>query len=586
VQLPPLRIAGTAFTTLLDSEGRPAQADRLEARRRALTELFEASRPDVVVTELFPFGRRVLAPEFMPLLERAAAADWRPLVLVSVRDILVAPSKPTGVPETHARLRRFYDAVLVHGDPELIPLDVTWPVDETLRGLIRYTGYVDDGRPAAGGGGDARGDIVVSGGSSAASLPLYRAAISAAALVAERRWRIPVGGGVSPADLASLAEGSGTNVVVERARPDFRELIGRAAASVSQAGYNTVVDLLRAGTPAVLVPFEGGRETEQRLRAERLSERGIAVVLPEADLTSENLATCVRKALSAARPTPPSIRLDGAEQSVAIIEELAAAPRRRPLGKAADDGRSWAILDEALRRLADSGRTVRLWWRDDDAVTVTPELERLLALARRFDFPLGLAAVPAKAERALFERLAREPRVRVLVHGLAHKNHAPPSEKKAEFGPHRPIERLAEEAAEALRRARAVFDGCLLPVFVPPWNRIAAELVPMLPANGYRGLSGAGEASLADGLALRQVNTQVDPVDWQGGRGLRSREMILADVAGAIHDRIERDASRPIGLLTHHLVHDEPTWVFCEALLSRLARAPNLRFEGPDAVFC
>ncbi|MET7248321.1 glycosyltransferase, partial [Methylobacterium sp. EM32] len=320
VQLPPVRITGTAFTALLDPEGAPVTAERLAARRDMLLAAFAEAAPDAVITELYPFGRRVLAPEFEALVKAMRAASPRPLLLASIRDILATPSRPERIAATHARLHT-YDAVLVHGDPAFLPLDTSWPVDEGVARRLRYTGYVDEAEvpPAPDG---PRAGIVVSGGSSAAGLPLQEAAVAAAFLTPGLSWRILVGRAVPEPAFAALAAAAPGNAVVERARPDFRALLARAALSVSQAGYNTVLDLLQGGGPALLVPFEAGHETEQRLRAETLAVHGLARVLPESELTAERLAAAVLA-------TPPpgvghAIARDGARRSVAIVEAMLA----------------------------------------------------------------------------------------------------------------------------------------------------------------------------------------------------------------------------------------------------------------------
>ena len=180
VQLPPVRIKGTAFTTLLDPEGAPVTAGRLTARRDALLAAFAEAGPDAVVTELYPFGRRVLAPEFEALAEAVGAASPRPLLLASIRDVLAAPSRPERIAATRTRLAA-YDAVLVHGDPAFLPLDASWPVDGEVARLLRYTGYVDEAEATPSPDGPRAG-IVVSGGSSSAGLPLQEAAMAAAPL--------------------------------------------------------------------------------------------------------------------------------------------------------------------------------------------------------------------------------------------------------------------------------------------------------------------------------------------------------------------------------------------------------------------
>ncbi|HEX8167675.1 MAG TPA: glycosyltransferase [Beijerinckiaceae bacterium] len=584
VQLPPVRTAGTDFSTLLDGSGAPAGADRLDARRRMLLAAFGAARPDVVITELFPFGRRVLAAEFAALVEAARARRPRPLIAASVRDILARP-KPERVAEAHRRLTDSYDAVLVHGDPNLAPLDLSWPVDETIAPLLHYTGYVDEGGPLESPPGERSG-IVVSGGSSAAGLPLYEAALGAARNIPERQWRILVGGGVSPEQFEALRRAAPPHATVERARPGFRALLAHAAVSVSQAGYNTAVDLLRARVPAVLVPFEAGRETEQRLRAESFARLGIARVLPEADLSSEALAAEVRAALEESPDPRPEVDLKGAETSVALVERLArpAAPPRRAAGAACD----WSPLDDALRRAADEGVAIPVWWRDDDAVAHTPALDRLFGLSKAFGVPVALAAIPGRIEPSLAQRLAEEPDAAVLVHGMSHANHARAGEKKAEFGPGRPAATLAAEAAAALEAARAALgEKKLVPVFVPPWNRLAPELVARLPALGYRGLSTFGPRPAREPApGLVQVNTHVDPIDWRGTRGLLAPEVLVRQLAAAVSVCVDgRHNMEPIGLLTHHLIHDEPLWAYCAALLERLARHPNLRYPSVEDLF-
>lgn len=336
VQLPPVRCRAGDFSVLLDSEGRPASPAHLERRRRVLLSAFARTRPDSVVTEQFPFGRRSLAGEFQALLDAVAAADPPPLLLASIRDILVAPTKPDRVARTHALVARRYDAVLVHGDEEAVPLDRSWPVDEALRAKLTYTGYVgpDEVAPVPLPASGEDDWILVSGGASSASLPLYRAALGAAALSPARRWRILIGHAVDEADVRALARDAPTHVVVERARPDFRSLLARAAVFVGQAGYNTVMDIVATKARAVLVPYEEGHETEQRLRAEGLAEGGRASLLAESDLTPASLLAAVDEAGSRPRPSF-EVSLDGQERSADVIETLARAHRARSAGEAA-----------------------------------------------------------------------------------------------------------------------------------------------------------------------------------------------------------------------------------------------------------
>jgi predicted glycosyltransferase len=579
VQLPPVRTIGTDFKALLDEAGSPIGQTCLERRREILLSTLRSIRPDLLVTELFPFGRRVLAAEFMALLEAARSMRPRPLVLSSIRDILAGPSKPERIAETRERLARLYDAVLVHGDPQLVPLDASWPVDKELEPLLRYTGYVDEGpAPAA---ASRRHGIVVSGGSSASSLPIYRAAVAASHGFPDQPWRILVGRGVAEADFLALQARAPSQVSVERARPDFRTLLSQAQVSVSQAGYNTFVDILRAGVTPVLVPFEAGRETEQRLRAEQLRAHGLAEIVPESELSAASLAQAIGRALAQSFSPPPAVSLDGARRSVAIAEALV-------LGKPAlHQTIDWSPIDLALKRAGDEDCAIGFWWRDDDAVAHTPELDRLLALARRYEAGIGLAAIPAQTDPSLAERLRDEALAFALVHGWSHANHAPSGEKKAEFGRHRPVGIMAAEARKALETARAHLGEKALPVFVPPWNRIAPELAPLLPGLGYGALSTFRDRDRHRPVnGLVRINTHVDPIDWHGTRGLVVQESLVAGIAAAIGRRVEgaADMDEPIGILTHHNVHDEAVWSFCEGLADFLA-SRNMRFLRINRLF-
>ena len=247
----------------------------------------------------------------------------------------------------------------------------------------------------------------------------------------------------------------------------------------------------------------------------------------------------------------------------------------------------WSPLDDALQRAADEGSAIAFWWRDDDAVAHTPALDRLLALAAGLRVPLVLAPIPARVEPSLAARLSDEPWVGVTVHGLRHANHAPPGKAKTEFGPNRLLAALKADADAGLRAAQAQFGARLNPIFVPPWNRIAPALVAALPALGYCGLSGFGDRAAREATAgLTQVNTHLDPIAWRSGRSLTDPDALVAKLAHSIDSRLYgANHPEPIGVLTHHLAHDEAVWTLCEALLERLAARPAVRFPSIDAVF-
>ena len=320
VQLPPLRSDGVNFSRLLDAEGTPADESYLQSRQDRLLAMLDQIRPDLLLTELFPFGRRSLRGEFRALLEAAQALPHRPLILSSIRDILAPPSAPKKAEQAAALVADFYDGVLVHSDPNTTTLDASWPVSPALAEKLIYTGYVAP--PAAVPHPDqvGAGEILVSAGGGDVGDALFACAIEAAKQMPDHRFRLLVGGRDAQARIARLSDPA-SPAVLEPARPDFRQMLPHAAASVSMCGYNTALDLLQAGTPAVFVPFDAGNEVEQTLRARSLAALPGFVASPTADLTPERLCEAIASAMQQPQREVHNLRFDGATQSVEIAEK-------------------------------------------------------------------------------------------------------------------------------------------------------------------------------------------------------------------------------------------------------------------------
>ena len=249
---------------------------------------------------------------------------------------------------------------------------------------------------------------------------------------------------------------------------------------------------------------------------------------------------------------------------------------------------SWRELEVELDAWSEEGQAATLWWRDDDARGPSPELERLLRIQSRTRVPLSLAVIPERLDPALARLLQEGREVAVLQHGFAHRNHAGAGEKSMELGSHRPREHVLDEVRLGFERLQSTFGDRFLPVLVPPWNRIAAGVLPFLPRCGLRGLSTFAPRKRADPVpGLREVNTHVDVIDWRGGRRGRERRVLIPEVAGHLRARREGrvDAEEATGVLTHHLDHDEGAWTFVEELLERVSAHPSASWRCARALF-
>ena len=329
-QLPPL-CAGDGFADLRDERGRPIDDAFRAARRDALLALYRELDPDILITELFPFGRRQMRFELLPLLEAARSAARPPVIAASVRDILQRRS-PSRTAEALAWFDRYYDRLLVHADPALVRLEASVPGAAGIGDRIHYTGYVVDGGGAATAraGEAADGAVVVSAGGGAVGSALLAAALAARADTVHRRrpWLLLAGEGLARCRLEALRERAPAGVRVERSRADFAALLRGAALSVSQCGYNTLLEVAAAGTRAVVVPFAGDGETEQTTRARLWAARGALTLLAERDLTPAALAAAIDRAAAGPALDAAGVDCGGAAATARLARAWAA--RRRP----------------------------------------------------------------------------------------------------------------------------------------------------------------------------------------------------------------------------------------------------------------
>lgn len=345
VQLPSATIRDGDFSTLIDEHGAAVDEAWRKRRRDALFNVMKTTDPDVVLFELFPFGRRQFRFELVPLIEALKTRSPRPRLLASVRDILVKATKPEREEEVAQRVLADFDEVLVHGDPSFVRFDDSFGPTARIADKLRYTGYVSSenaGSPGEGVAADetGRNEVVLSAGGGAAGFPLMMAALAARPETKARHleWRVLTGPRLPEPEFRMIEAyaardfGSGMGrIVVERFRDDFPSVLRRAALSISQGGYNTTIDILRTGVPALVVPFGGGVETEQADRAIRLAERGYLHVLSEDDLAKGRLRAAIDAALDDAprrRAMPPvDFALEGAANTARIVAEHAKAVR-------------------------------------------------------------------------------------------------------------------------------------------------------------------------------------------------------------------------------------------------------------------
>lgn len=333
IALPPARAADAAFSALVDEHGRPVDDAWRDHRQARLLAEFEALRPDILLIEMFPFGRRQFRFELMPLLEAARAAVPRPWIVCSVRDILVRKSA-TRADEMVRLAATWFDRILVHTDPSVVRLEHSLPEIAAVSERLVHTGYVGDPQARPLRPHDrisGRDEVIVTVGGGAVGEPLLRTALAARprTRLAGHVWRLICGPNLPAATAADLRWRQDPGIVVERWRDDLPVLLRNSVLSVSQAGYNTVVSVLQARARAVVVPFAAPNETEQADRARAFAKRGLLTVVSldalAGDAAAKALAAAMDRALTAPRPGD-DVDLGGAEATAQVLCDLPATP--------------------------------------------------------------------------------------------------------------------------------------------------------------------------------------------------------------------------------------------------------------------
>ncbi|MCP4432639.1 MAG: hypothetical protein GY806_16830 [Gammaproteobacteria bacterium] len=238
---------------------------------------------------------------------------------------------------------------------------------------------------------------------------------------------------------------------------------------------------------------------------------------------------------------------------------------------------AWHRLINELDLWQNAGKTANFWWRDDDAIEHTSQLEQLDQFSRKHQVPVSIAVIPARLQDSLADYLDGRHHFQVLQHGYAHRSHAAKGVKKIELGGELDNDNLAGDLRAGFDIMKKAFVGHFIPVLVPPWNRIEERCFDVIKNTGFAGVSSMWARKKAYPTpGLLQVNTHLDPVNWRHDRGFIHQHAAIRQLY--IHLLGRRtgylDEDEPTGILTHHLDQTELVWDFCDRLFSLIAQHP------------
>lgn len=321
--LPPIRAGEGGFGQLTDSNGCPVSETYKDSRRDLLLDIFNRICPDVLITETFPFGRWQMHFELIPLMELAKRRRQKILIISSIRDILQEDINIERNRYTVDLINTFFDAVLVHGDDNLVRLEHTFPLANQIKEKIRYTGIV--AQPIGPQHRrNSRYDVVVSvgGGVQGRDLLLSAAASKEISSLRNSRWCFIAGLRFNGDALEELAKLNQKNIFIENFSDNFSQFISDSEVSLSRAGYNTVSDVLSLGKRAVIVPLSFRSEMEQIRRAEILASEHLVETVKHDEATPEAIAFAIDRVIAKPVPDRSHLNIRGAENSARIVSKM------------------------------------------------------------------------------------------------------------------------------------------------------------------------------------------------------------------------------------------------------------------------
>lgn len=596
VNLPPLK-SDENFSGLTGADGAEL-ATIQRARRQQILATYADFQPDMVVIELFPFGRKKFAFELLPLLTRIRLEGSRTQVVCSLRDILVSrPQQGRYEARVCDVINRYFDLILVHGDPRFQTLAASFGSLDKIQVPIQYTGYVvqrePEGLPTA---DDAllatlpHPLLLASIGGGRVGYELLASSVAASQVLAERlphHLLIFTGPYLPEAEFAQLQAivAGQPQITLRRFTNRFLHYMAQADLSLSMAGYNTCMNLLTTQTRALVLPFSGADNDEQTIRAEKLAQLGVLGVLAPDDLSGERLAVRIEQQL-ATQPVRTQLDLAGVQHTNQALHALLSHPVAgcRPpasLRASGDQTRiGMTLITQTLRpylqRRAQLGGPVSIFLRDDDIDVEEETLRQLLDVCIANYVPINLEIIPASLTEPTIQLLrqykdAHPDLIELDQHGWQHANHERAG-RKCEFGPSRSYAEQYTDIARGKALLEAALKQRFSPVFTPPWNRCTADTFRVLHELGFQIFSRDRHPEAIIGYDFQEISTTLDLYRWKTGAQMKAP----AEIIDTLVEQLEGGES--IGLLLHHKVMDAAAFAFLDNLLRELTSYPFVQF--------
>jgi predicted glycosyltransferase len=312
------------FTELTPVDDSLTMSELENIRTKILLDTCDRFQPDILIIELFPFGRRRFSFELIPLIEKAKAMGTK--IVSSVRDIVVTKQNQQRHEEKVCRLiNKYFDMLLIHGDPNFVKLNLSFSRIDDLTCPVHYTGYVVQPLPQPQLIANKPIILVSVGGGRFGHDLLECVAHTAPILKEQIPHHLQVfTGAFSPDEvLVKLQQITKNldNITIERYTPNFLNYMQQADLSIGMSGYNTTMNILSTGVKAMMMAFQGNNDKEQETRLKKLDNLGRVKMIQSEDLNPEKFAEQIISYLQQDK-TELSLNLDGVNNTRKYIKHL------------------------------------------------------------------------------------------------------------------------------------------------------------------------------------------------------------------------------------------------------------------------
>ncbi|MBL41693.1 MAG: hypothetical protein CMM49_03415 [Rhodospirillaceae bacterium] len=325
VQLPPIKSENADFKNLLDEKGNKIDAALKKKRQELLLKIFNKIRPEILITEMFPFGRNQMKFEILPLLKQATKG--KTVIISSIRDIIISDLKKEKIDQLNFILSKYYNYILVHGEESVYSIGQKLKLEKSNIKKIFYTGYVCEKQKKINVGFKNNKEILVSAGGGAVGKKIIINSIKASSLFPNMdfKWRIIIGineSNFNKKEYYKLAKELGGNIVFEKFSKNFHRHLQNCLISINQGGYNTLMEIISGRVKSIIIPFSEDIKSDQIIRAGHYSYLNYIKIIQENELSPSKLKNYIPQLIKI-DPLKLSIpEFNGSENTYKFIADI------------------------------------------------------------------------------------------------------------------------------------------------------------------------------------------------------------------------------------------------------------------------